>query len=214
MFNLEYGQNSYLPFFYSILYLETIRFVYRADKRHFWKKLVWSITTKSRVFSDKTMCHWGNLFPTCLWYERRIPDVLSHRAASSWFIVHAPYPFGKRPVQKHECLIISKKVKQSHYRPGQAVRVPEGWCSQISRQSAHEGGKVVSHTDRPSLHTHTHTQEIFLVLVSVRGWVDPRDTVRPDGLRQWKIPMTLSVIEPASFRLVAQCLNQLLTSAT
>ena len=29
------------------------------------------------------------------------------------------------------------------------MRVPEGWDSQISRQSAHEGGKVVSPTHRP-----------------------------------------------------------------
>jgi len=47
--------------------------------------------------------------------------------------------------------LTGKKVKQSHYSPGQAVRFPAVWGSQISRYSAHESGKVVSLTHRPPL---------------------------------------------------------------
>jgi len=81
--------------------------------------------------------------------------------------------------------------------PLQALRVAGGWGSQIWRQSAHEGGKVVSLKHRPPL------------LVYIRGWVNPRAIERAEGLCQWNIPMRSSGIEPATFRLAAQFLNQL-----
>ena len=85
--------------------------------------------------------------------------------------------------------------------PVQALRVPGGLGSQISWQLADKGGKVVKPRHRPPL---PH-KELFLVLLSVSDWVDRR----VKGLCQWKMSMATSRIEPATFRLVAQCLNQL-----
>ena len=89
-----------------------------------------------------------------------------------------------------------KKVKQSLHRPWgcQEVKPPI-----FSWQSAHEGGTFASLRHRPPL----SPQEIFLVHISVRVWVDPRAILRPEGLSQWKIPMTPQEIEQAISRIVA-----------
>jgi hypothetical protein len=82
--------------------------------------------------------------------------------------------------------------------------LPGGWGCQISRQLAHEGDKV-----NPTHPAAITPQEIFLVLISVRGRVNPRAIVRPEGLCRWKIPVTPLGIKRTTFWLVAQCLNQL-----
>jgi hypothetical protein len=109
---------------------------------------------------------------------------------------------------------VKVKVKQSHYRPGQALRVPGGWGSQISRQSAHEGGKVVSPTHRPPLPSGKaaftsppRKYSWYSFLLQAESTPGPQ-CGRKDYVNE-KSPVTPSGIEPVTFRLVAHCLNQL-----
>jgi len=71
------------------------------------------------------------------------------------------------------------------------LRLPNLW------QSAHEEGYQ---SYAPAAFT---PQEIFLVPISVSGWVDRRPTVHPEGLCQWKVTMTPSGIEAMTVQFVA-----------
>ena len=108
----------------------------------------------------------------------------------------------KTSVHTIYCLIFNKsflsinpvkvkvKVKQSHYRPGQALRVPGGWGSPYFQTV----GTWRWQGCQPYAPAAFIPQEIFLVFICVSGRIDPRAIVRPEGLCQWKIPMTPSGI--------------------
>ena len=141
----------------------------------------------------------GTSFP--LFYSRS--NTFRSKWPSQWITT---IPAGNYRLNILKYSLVSKvNVKQSRYRSGQALRVPGGWGYQISRQSAHEAGKVVSTTHRPRLPPRKYSWHSFLL----EPESTPMAVVRPEGLWQRKIPVTPSGIEPATFRLVAQCLNQL-----
>jgi hypothetical protein len=98
-------------------------------------------------------------------------------------------------------ILINKrnKAKQSNSCPG--LNRPWGFHEvEAHRPQGIRHMEVVRLSALPT--GRLYLQEIFLVLASVRGWVDPRAILRPEGLYQWKIVMTPSGNEPSNFRLV------------
>ena len=134
---------------------------------------------------------WETSYPTTTMNHMRQSG--THTPVQCW-----TEPYKSRPDTLH-CMI-----DKGNEIPVQAWTGPEGsrnWGSRISRHSAHVGL-----THRPPL---TPTQEVTLVLISFRGWVDPRTIVWLEGLTQWKISMTPSGMEPMTYRPVMQCIKQL-----
>ena len=106
---------------------------------------------------------WNNSFGsiikmnTCVVFNKN-PLMYTHPSLMTWVTT-----FGASKL-----LITSK---QSHYRPRGflgSFQIPWQWHRMVVRLSALRTGRL-------------YTQEILLVLISVRGWVDPRAIVRSEG---------------------------------
>jgi len=92
----------------------------------------------------------------------------------------------------------SKVKNHSLYRPGQGLRVPGGWGAQISRRSAHDGGKVVIPTHRPTLPSGNIPGIYFFWKLS-----------RPHGHSAAGRIMSMRSSTDTIGNRIAQCLNQL-----
>ena len=85
---------------------------------------------------------WGNSW-TCIW------SIIEWQCTAFIFNMQEVYN--------------TAETKLSHYSPGQALGVPGPSGSQISRRSAHKGGKVVSHTHRTAFTPRKYSWYSFLL---------------------------------------------------
>ena len=104
------------------------------------------------------------------------------------------------------CSTLSHK-NQSNYR----LELPRGFQEVKFPRLRDNGPRIVIRLSALRTGRFYH-QEIFLVHISVRGWVEPRAIVQSEGLFQWNIPVAPSGIEPVTFGFVAQRLNHCATA--
>ena len=85
----------------------------------------------------------------CVWHSSICATCTLRLLCVFWFV---PEYFPLSPIyvpSRKFCILLG--IKQSLCRPGQAIRDPRSWGHPFSRQSAHEGVKIVSRTHQPPL---------------------------------------------------------------
>jgi len=141
-----------------------------------------------RRFGLLWLFHLHRWYKTCLYHLWRWKEyiiviiiiiiIIYH--ISEWYYNYIP---ANNTILRYKML---QKKSKAGPEVSRRLRLPD------FKKSAQDGGKVVSPTHRPPLPLTKYSW-----YSTVRGWVDPRAIVRPEG------------IEPATFRLAAQSRNQL-----
>ena len=139
-------QECTLPFPLLVLITMTSGSLHTHTHKHKTHSSIYIATLVIRTRHNvtlHTLCeHWMSCLTARMIMSECVRKVLRPFVSTQVFLFSTKFRDGSK---------VPCKVKQPQYRPGQALRVPGGWGSQISRQSSHESAKVDRPTHRPPL---------------------------------------------------------------